>query len=1059
MTAIKDAHKYDTSGYNSWGDKSKRALSKSFGDTSSTMNSIGSVASTAATMATNAFSLASPSQTGAYNQVKSNAAAVNNYRINSTSLDEIDNIATSWTPLKTNYKWSDFYANGGYLTRPHEYSAGGRMAGGMISSTASGAATGASIGGPWGAVIGGAIGLVSSGIGALVGHGKASRMARRANAMATEANEGMQYKLGSAVGNAKWQNHLSLMDSNPYAYGGLMDLSNGNMGAIEYGMMSDYLTMKDKQVQNKNNFIGYLGNNNTPSMFALGGDIQTNGADFTTGLNSVNAGGSHESNPYEGVQLGVAPDGAPNLVEEGEAVYDDYVFSDRLKPSKEALKKFHLSARSNMTYADVAKKLEKEAKERPNDPISQNSLRNMLAKLAEAQEEHKAKLEAEKAREAFEALSPEEQQQVLAQIAQQQQAEQQAAGQQVSSEEQQMMEQQTMQEQQVPVEGNPVDASMQQPQEVQYAACGGHLGHKFPDGGYKQQLLKQLGLNFDSQLDKWARDNKVGYYLVNGDENSWKPFNLSNMDDGQIAALFKNQSFRNALAGKDRRMADAYSRGYDLGVRKYDPMKHITFSGSMDDGNFRAWDGNNFRNGVLGWAGNKDASGKYSNQSTDAIWSQGLGNYMAANGFKAGQETEAIDHLLANGDLKSFQDLMANTDAYKNTTKLLQDNEDLRRQYYYALRNIDGIGDRARKIVEGVVDEKGNWVNPEADHSYEALFGGVNTGLRGTYPGNFWHSVTPGEQQKQVLNLAWNPDTNQYEELQDLTGYERDGDALVFNNDKDVNTTLNYYKKVTTAPKDTTIIDPDNTPLYRNEKLRYAGLLGPAAGLGLWAAGVGKPNTAGLDKAFEYASQANGKADYRPIGNYLRYRPLDVWAEQNRMNAQSNATNRAIINNNSTTGSKMAGLLANGYTGQLGSANLYRSALEYNDAKRKEAAEFNRATDMFNAQAYNDTSKTNAELKNRNLQFKANLAADIARQKMAADSQWNQALYGNIGELTGAIADIGRENAQFNMIANMAANGLAGNMSSNTPVGSMYLRKKKTAACGGKLKRRKGLTF
>lgn len=854
--------------------------------------------------------------------------------------------------------------------------------------------------------------------------------ARRKNAaLKTKYNDALSFadrSVGNNVQNIA-SNQMGDALASYAAFGGPLNISDG-MGATEYGMMSDYLNMKKNQSLNKGNMVGYLGNS-YPTLFALGGDMQSNGGDYSTGLGYINAGGTHEENPYEGVPMGIAPDGQPNLVEEGETVFNDYVFSNRIRPSKDILRKFHISSKSKITYAGLSKKLEKEAQERPNDPLSRDALSKMLGQLAEAQEQQKAAEAAREAQAAFAAMSPEEQQQVIAQIAAQQQEQQQM--------EQQSMQQQAMQEQQVPTDeyGNPVDPSMMQQQgDVQYAACGGHLGHKFPDGGYKQQLLKQLGLNFNSQLDKWARDNKVGYYLVNDDENSWKPFNLSNMDDGQIAALFKNQSFRNALAGKDRRMADAYSRGYDLGVRKYDPMKHITLSGSMDNGNFRAWDGNNFRNGVLGWAGNKDANGKYSNQSTDAIWSQGLGNYMAANGFKAGQETEAIDHLLANGDLKSFQDLMANTDAYKNTTKLLQDNEDLRRQYYYGLRNIDGIGDRARKIVEGVVDEKGNWVNPDADHSYEALFGGVNTGLRGTYPGNFWHSVIPGEQQKQVLNLAWNPDTNQYEELQDLTGYERDGDALVFNNDKDVNTTLNYYKKVTAAPKDTTIIDPssiNNTLPYRNEKLRYAGLLGPAIGLGLWSAGVGKPDYTDLDASMSYARNANGRATYIPIGNYLKAEPMDIWTQQNRTDSITNAANRALMNSGSTAGGKMAGILANTYNNQIGDANLYRAALEYNQQQRAKAAEFNRGTDMFNAEAFNKTSLTNAELANRNAQFQANFAAEIAKQKIAGKQAWANALYGNIGQLTSGIADLGRENAQWNMIAGMANDDVFGSAAKN----------------------------
>lgn len=36
-------------------------------------------------------------------------------------------------------------------------------------------------------------------------------------------------------------------------------------------------------------------------LFALGGDIQTHGADWDTGVNHVNAGGTHEENPYDGV--------------------------------------------------------------------------------------------------------------------------------------------------------------------------------------------------------------------------------------------------------------------------------------------------------------------------------------------------------------------------------------------------------------------------------------------------------------------------------------------------------------------------------------------------------------------------------------------------------------------------------------------------------------------------------------------------------------------------------------------------------------------------------------
>ena len=52
---------------------------------------------------------------------------------------------------------------------------------------------------------------------------------------------------------------------------------------------------------------------------------------FTNGVTTIGNGGTHESNPYEGVQMGVDPQGIPNLVEEGEVIYDDYVFSNRIR--------------------------------------------------------------------------------------------------------------------------------------------------------------------------------------------------------------------------------------------------------------------------------------------------------------------------------------------------------------------------------------------------------------------------------------------------------------------------------------------------------------------------------------------------------------------------------------------------------------------------------------------------------------------------------------------------------------------------------------------------------
>jgi hypothetical protein len=122
-------------------------------------------------------------------------------------------------------------------------------------------------------------------------------------------------------------------------------------------------------------------------LFAYGG--QTHGSDFTNGLMFINNGGTHESNPYEGVPISMDQEGNPNLVEEGEVIWNDYVFSNRLKVPKSIKKKYKLGKRE-MTFANAIDKLSKESEERPNDPISMRGLENILMHMAIEQENLKS---------------------------------------------------------------------------------------------------------------------------------------------------------------------------------------------------------------------------------------------------------------------------------------------------------------------------------------------------------------------------------------------------------------------------------------------------------------------------------------------------------------------------------------------------------------------------------------------------------------------------------------------------------------------------------------------
>lgn len=124
---------------------------------------------------------------------------------------------------------------------------------------------------------------------------------------------------------------------------------------------------------------------------AKGGPLLTNGAEWDTGMTYINNGGTHEENPFEGVQMGIDPQGVPNLVEEGEVIFNDYVFSNRMKVPKAIRQKYKL--RDNITFAEAAKKLSKESEERPNDSISQRGLEIFMSALANSQEEMRIKSE------------------------------------------------------------------------------------------------------------------------------------------------------------------------------------------------------------------------------------------------------------------------------------------------------------------------------------------------------------------------------------------------------------------------------------------------------------------------------------------------------------------------------------------------------------------------------------------------------------------------------------------------------------------------------------------
>ena len=154
----------------------------------------------------------------------------------------------------------------------------------------------------------------------------------------------------------------------------------------------------DHNLLNKelSDFIGWNSAAYGGQLFADGGQVgtlNTNGGDFSMPGNfiSINEGGTHEENPNEGVPMGISQDGIPNLVEEGETIFNDYVFSKRLKVPKAIRDKYKVRGIKDISFADMSRKLAKESEERPNDPISKRGFENSMLELMIAQEQVRAK--------------------------------------------------------------------------------------------------------------------------------------------------------------------------------------------------------------------------------------------------------------------------------------------------------------------------------------------------------------------------------------------------------------------------------------------------------------------------------------------------------------------------------------------------------------------------------------------------------------------------------------------------------------------------------------------
>lgn len=412
-------------GGKTWGQQSSGQFSNAF-KRENLGSSIGSIGGAIGGMAQTGISNAQIADTSG---IESQIEAQKNMTIGASSNEDLLSEWGSWTKVKDDYTWKD--VRGGNT---------GQRLTGTLGAAGQGAAAGASVGGPIGAIVGGVVGLGSAIGGWLGGNRKAKRKARRLNREAKEANERALSSFEERANTIDAQNDFNIL-ANFSAYGGPLEFGSG---AIGYEFDNRYLNNQEMSAiskqrltslpnsfqalpemntynafaegggihikkKNRGKFTEYCGgkvteacirrgkNSSNPTTRkratfaqnarnwnAFGGWLNTQGGDFTNGVTFIDEGGSHEENPYQGIQIGVDPEGAPNLVEQGEVVYDDYVFSDRMEIPDDIRKEYKLRGK---TFAKAAKSAQRESEERPNDPLSTKGLQAAMERIAEAQEE------------------------------------------------------------------------------------------------------------------------------------------------------------------------------------------------------------------------------------------------------------------------------------------------------------------------------------------------------------------------------------------------------------------------------------------------------------------------------------------------------------------------------------------------------------------------------------------------------------------------------------------------------------------------------------------------
>ena len=941
------------------------------------------------------------------NAVDKQIDALGNLKYNKAdSIDELMANQSAYRGLEANHTADEFYkgpSDGEIFTNA--------LAKGASSALSTSSA------GPIASAISGGFGFLGSLAGGLFGR-KAKRRAASAGASEINTEERrknayMDLAFRNNASNINTINNRTLMSQvGIAAYGGPLGVSLTPVnGAIDFMQNEELLSSLGEDTTKNNNKRVSM------PMFAFGGALGGYGGDWSNGLNFIKAGGTHGENPIGGVPIGVAQDGMPNLVEEGEVVWNDYVFSNRINVPKETMERLGIKGKDTMTFAEAVEKVQKSSAERPNDPIEKRGLDAVLAGLMQKQEEIR----------------------------------------QSKAEEEQFNEMEDMAA--FAADGGPIHIAKNKKGTFTAAATKHGMGVQEFAGHvlankdkYSSAMVKKA--NFARNASKWH--HALGGYLF---------------DNGGPKDRIKK-----AMVNSDRQPVHGTWNGlYDWMIENRPLVQQFPTFGGF--GGAESFGGS----GASGEWGDVDYIRNVLIPPTTETFDEAFARHRKAGDktfwFNGELKSTEIDpNYKGSPNSQRTQVVtpaMNQRDIFTNTGERMIDSTKIEPYYGqpqgYTERETLApnkvkykyIGSSPFKALGGHLFDDGGLSDSKKMfyHDYTPLLGEDTTFNPGGVPYmlNFFApktltSLYPNNSMFKTSNnfgLGYAPLTADLSTNYSNTGITSAGNSS------------NISSVTGTGVTNGVSTERDLLPTSGWQTgLRYLPAIAPAISLGYSL--FKKPDYGYADEldaagnAYAEAIREGGKVTPKFIGDYLAYNPFDRIFYANELGAQQAANRSAIMNaGNANRGATMAALLGSGYNDNVGLGKLFREGDEYNLAQRQKVAEFNRGTNQYNSTLDMQAQEINAR---KNERLAAALLENKYRSlamKQAIDNQRDQSISLALTNLFNNLGDIGWEAKQGYWNNALINSGIWG-----TPNASMY-DIAYGAAKGGKLnrKKKKGLTI